>query len=226
MASTGETTRPLARSGMLPAMRPSHLLALTLPLLVLLAGCPEVRLRDLAFKPGSLKAGKFTLAGTIEVVEPHGATEGEEGSHEPAEARGLVALYVPEGWRVPQARILVPGETAWRALVPVPQAALAVAEAFPTVPGQWWAFATGTQRIEQGQHSYGLEVDLDAGKKTKEGPLGISVGPFSDGSAAGGGTDFAAPAEYRVILKGPGTLAPLSATVGPSSGDGEKTSVY
>lgn len=200
-------TRPMLRT-----------LALALLALSLLAGCPHIELRSFGIVDGSNKGGKVTLRAEVEVREEHGVDG--EGGHQPAEMRGLVAIALPSRWTVENARVLVPGETVSRRLLPVPQAAAGVGENFPTVEGEWWAFASGTQTVVQGVHSYVVELDVVGKKGTKDAPVAFVVGAMSEKF-----DDLPPAQEYTLDLRGAGTLKAVAVPVAaePAAGDVETT---
>ncbi len=162
-------------------------------LLLFLAACPSLQLAEVSLKPDSMTATTFTLAAKAVVTETD-ETEGE-GKQTPS-GKGVVALRLPEGWTATQVRLMVPGEPNARALPAAPQMASAFADAFPQATGRWWAFSSPTQSIHKGTWSYGIEVDVAVPKKTREGVVGLTVGPLKEDTS-----DLPATAELRVDFK-------------------------
>jgi len=168
----------------------SFIVALSLGALLFLLGCPTVKLGGVALKAGSVSPTGFTLVTQI-VVEETDEVE------TPTEGKGMLAVLVPEGWRVVDARMTSPLEGSVRRLTPVPQAALAHGETFPNEPGMWWGFGSNTQAIPQGRYDYTVEIDVEVPKKTKSGLIGISAGVWNDSM-----DELTAPAKYEIKLKG------------------------
>lgn len=179
-------------------MRTNARLLLLLLLLIacgglLLQACPTITLSSVAIKDGSVTATGFTLTAEV-VVEEVDETEGEDATA--SEGRGLIGLDLPAGWTVTGARIKSPQEGSTRTLIATPQAAAAFGEAFPLDPGQWWAWATITQSVPKGRWIHQLELDIEIPKKTKGGPIGLSVGAFSEDMK-----ELVAPTWYDAKLK-------------------------
>ncbi len=193
-------------------------------LLTLLAGCPSLTLKDVRIKDSGVTGTTFTIAATVVVEKVAG-----EGDTDPAatdDGRGVVAIYVPEGWRVKTVSARHQGETPLRALTPAPQAAVGYSESFPAVPGQFWAFASMEQKIGFGSWEYPMEIEIETPKKAKSAQIGIAVGPFQDKP-----DNPAPPQEFRVELKGKkATIQPVgaapAAAAQPTQDGGEKTSAW
>ncbi|MCO4768656.1 MAG: hypothetical protein KDA24_01405 [Deltaproteobacteria bacterium] len=162
--------------------------------LVLVMGCPTIKLGAIKAKPGSVTATSFTLVADVEVEELD-ETEGEDQQRQ--SGKGLLGVHVPAGWSVVAARVRSPKETVDRALFASPQGAAAYAESFPTTGGVWWGFASPTQEIAQGKWSYTLEVDVVVPKKTKMGDMGVAASILNDDLS-----DLTAPQQFGVAFKG------------------------
>lgn len=161
---------------------------------LLSTGCPTLNLSQVQILPGSVSRSGLTLQATV-VVEETDATTGEGNT--PAEGKGVIGVHLPVGWSVARGRVQVPGEPMQRALYAAPQAAVAMAQSFPQTPGQWWAFASNSQTIQQGQHTYSVELDLVPPKKAKETLLGVTATVLTDDL-----TEIPAPLQYKLLLKG------------------------
>ena len=205
---------------MLPPMRtlPPLLVAL-----VLLAGCPTVKLTSVDVKEGSVSATGLTLSAKVTVEETEAVEPGAEASNE---GRAVVGLYLPMGWTVAAARVKSPQESTARRLVPVPQSAVQFAETFPQTPGQWWAFASNTQSVATGSWVHDVELDLTFPKKTKAGELGMSVSVLQETM-----DEVAAPLIYDVTVKGKKATLKARAFEGkalpaadPAAGNSDKAS--
>ncbi len=151
--------------------------ALLLALALLLTGCPTLKLNSVTVKDGSISATGLTLKAAV-LVEETEEVDAEAGTMN--EGRGLLAIYLPVGWSVAAGRMKSPQESVARSLVPVPQIAVQFGETFPTVPGQWWAFASNTQAVPTGKWTHEVELDIKYPKRTKAAELGVSVGVFND----------------------------------------------
>ena len=173
---------------------PARFILVLLPLVIALAGCPTIKLGDVAVKGGSVSSTGFTLTADL-LVEEKDATEGEDST--PQTGRGMLALNLPVGWTVAAARVKSPQESAVRTLVPVPQAAIAHAETFPLESGAWWAFASNEQAVPQGAWTYPVELDITIPKKTKSGAFGLSAGIFKETL-----DELVAPAKFEITFKG------------------------
>lgn len=162
--------------------------------LMVLAGCPTLKLTKVMAKPGSVSATGFTLSAEV-VVEETDDTEGEGQKRQ--SGKGLLGVQVPAGWTVTAARIRSPKETTDRALFASPQGAAAFAEAFPNTGGVWWGFASPNQEIAKGVWTYALEVDVVVPKKTKAGDVSLSASILSEDLS-----ELTAPMQYGVTWKG------------------------
>jgi hypothetical protein len=189
--------------------RPS--LSLLLLSLLVLAGCPTLKLGRVATKAGSVSPAGFTLTAEIIVSE----TDETEGADQQRQSgKGLLGVHVPAGWTVTAARLRAPDETVDRALFAAPQGAAAYAESFPTTGGVWWAFASPTRDVPMGDWTYNVEIDVAVPKKTKTGEIGISASILSDDLS-----ELSAPRQFGVTLKGKALeLAPRRPLAGVEDG--------
>ena len=110
--------------------------------------------------------------------------------------------------------------------MPVPQIAVQFGEAFPDVPGEWWAFGSNTQTVPTGSWLHDVELDLTFPKKTKTSELGVSVSIFQDNL-----DEVPAPQIFDVAIKGKkATLTPRAFEGGalpeadPTKGNSDKAS--
>jgi hypothetical protein len=199
---------------------------LLFPLVVLLTlpACPTIRLGELRIQ--SLQGSTLTLAATVTVEKAPPEGEGDPAATD--DGRGLVAVYVPEGWRVSSVRTRMPDETPFRALAPSAQSAVSFQENFPAVPGHFWAFASPEQKIAVGTWTYPLEITVELPKKAKGGQVGVAVGVFADKLEGPPAPDEYAleikgkKATLRRLLAGPPGTAPVAA----EEPQGEKASTY
>jgi hypothetical protein len=167
----------------------------------------EVPLAEGGGEEGGVVGG--LLGGSAEGIESGGGSTdaggllGSLGAADPnaglSSGRGLVGLYLPQGWKVRAARVQSPQESAVRAMYAAPQTAVSFAESFPRVPGEWWAYASSQQAIPKGSWTYLIEFDVETPKKPTAGPVGVAVGVFTENAP-----ELPAPNEYRLRLLGKG----------------------
>jgi|GEM_PF-2496631 len=174
--------------------RSTRRIVCSLLFVLLIAGCPTMKLGKVAAKPGSVSATGFTLTAEV-MVEETDDTEGEEQQRQ--SGKGLLGVHLPAGWTVTAARMRAPKETTDRALFASPQGAAAYAESFPNTGGVWWGFASPTQEVPKGQWLYTLEVDVTVPKKTKGGDLGLAASLLNDDLS-----ELSAPEQFAVAIKG------------------------
>lgn len=168
--------------------------ALLLLVAVLLTACPTLKLGGVTVSDGSVSATSLTLKAAV-VVEETEEVSADAGSMN--EGRGLLAVYLPVGWSVAAGRMKSPQESVPRSITPVPQIAVQFGETFPTVPGQWWAFASNTQGVPTGSWTHEVELDITFPKKSKAAEIGVSVGVFNDNL-----DEVPSPVVFDLTIKG------------------------
>jgi len=166
-----------------------------------LSGCPQLRVGQvrLAAPP---KGGKTTLIVDVETrleVKP----EDEQPPRDHTGA-GVVAFWLPPGWKVAEARMRVPAAGEAETLSLVPDLAPAFPTTFPHREGEWWTFLTGELRISAGMATFPVEVDLEGPAQARELVLGIAVGAV-DNCQVSLGTGWepgdSLPTEVRIDLR-------------------------
>ncbi len=139
-------------------------------LAVFLVGCPVIRIAKVEIKPDSISETQLTLTVSIKVDETDDPVN-EEGQQEGG--RGLVGVWLPQGWNTIDARVKITGQDSLQSLEPIPGVASYFPVSFPYVPGAWWPFATACQYIPEGSLEYVVEVDIAIPEGTKNGIVGI-----------------------------------------------------
>ena len=81
--------------------------------LLVVMGCPTLKLGNVAVKEGSVSPAGFTLVAEA-IVEELDETEGPDQQRQ--SGRGLLGVHLPAGWSVSGARMRSPDETVERAL--------------------------------------------------------------------------------------------------------------
>jgi hypothetical protein len=142
-----------------------------------LAGCPNLRVGQvrLAAPP---KAGKLTLQVDVETnfeVKPE-----EEKQPQEVSGQGVVAFWLPPGWKATAARMHAPYAEGSETLTLVPEIASRFPPTFPHQEGQWWAFVTGDMRISVGRMAFPVEVDIEGPARARKLVLGIAVGAIDN----------------------------------------------
>jgi len=138
-----------------------------------LSGCPSLRVGQvrLAAPP---KGGKATLVVDVETkieVKPEEDQPGLGYS-----GTGVVAIWLPTGWKATAARIRVPGEDQPGSMSLVPDLAPEFPTTFPFQPGEWWTFVTGNLWITVEPAVFPVEIDLEGPARAKALVLGIALG--------------------------------------------------
>jgi hypothetical protein len=167
-------------------------------LLIGLCACPTLELGSVGLKAGSVKGGSFTLTAQFLVKETDD-TNAEGAS--PQEGRGMVAILLPTGWTVADARVKSPFEDSVRRLISVPQVGPAFAQTFPKDEGAWWTYASNEVAIPTGDYVFDIEIDVVAGKKAKGGIIGVAVAQLSEDLS-----QLPAPKKFEISLKGKGSI--------------------
>lgn len=186
--------------------------AVAAPLGVLVAavvtGCPQLEIEGVSLSAGSTDAATFSLFATVTVTEDDPAVE-DDGDL--SGGRGLLGVWLPEGWTATAARLRAPGETAFSALTPVPDGDGHFPPPFPWVPGAWTAFASPCANVAEGAFEYAVELDVEGPAGATAVVLGVATAIFDDAGSNGG-----RPVEVAVDLAA-GTASVRAAPAAPAS---------
>lgn len=142
---------------------------------LVLGGCPSYKVTGFELVPGSAKPGAFSLGFQLEVTLPE--SEPDEGPYS-LEGRGLIAVWLPEGWKATGMRIKGPGQEAYADLELQPELLPALPVTFPYVPGAWWSFVTDCQEIGEGVHVFELVADASGPTDETKVTAGIAIELF------------------------------------------------
>jgi hypothetical protein len=179
-----------------------------------LAGCPRLRVAEVRLA-GPAKGGKLTLVANVETEyqpktcpaqDADGQKGGSDCTPEPSSysGRGVVAVWLPAGWKAVAARVRAPGKAQAEAMPLEAEVAPEFPGTFPHQPGEWWPFVTSDQEIPAGNTVYPVEVDLEGPAGAKDLTMGVALGAVSDcavGRKVGEGDIEDPPTEVTIDLR-------------------------
>jgi hypothetical protein len=147
-----------------------------------LTGCPSLRVAQVELDQETLTAQSFTLRAQVEVTEEDPAVD-DEGNL--GGGRGVLGVWLPPGWQATGARLQGPGDTSHAELTPIDDAAGHFPPPFPYVPGDWFAFVSACNHIEEGSFDYSTEIDIEGDGSATAVVLGVSTALFNDEGSSG-----------------------------------------
>ncbi|MDD5306477.1 MAG: hypothetical protein PHU25_04070 [Deltaproteobacteria bacterium] len=140
-----------------------------------LAGCPRLRVAEVRLAAPS-KGGKLTLVANVETqYQPESVKEPKSYA-----GRGVIAVWLPPGWKATGARIRPPGQEQAESMPLVPEVAPEFPVTFPYQPGAWWPFVASDREIPVGTTVFPVEIDAEGPAGMKALTLGIALGAVSD----------------------------------------------
>ena len=153
-------------------------------IMLLVTGCPELSVTELTLVPGSIGEGKFTLLARAEASYERRVCETKENgklvdrdcesSPETFAGNGLIAVWLPEGWKVDKAGLIAASQDEPEALVPMEYLAEAFPSTFPYAPGKWWPFITECKEIREGVTVYNIEFDVSGDASAEAIGVGVA----------------------------------------------------
>jgi hypothetical protein len=173
-----------------------------------LTGCPQLEVEDVSLASVSAETAAFTVSATVVVTEDDPAVD-DDGDL--SGGRGLLGIWLPEGWAATGARVQAPGAADFAALTQVPDGDGHFPPPFPWVPGAWSAFASPCDNIEEGIFEYGVEIDVSGPEGATGVVLGIATALFDEAGSNGG-----RPVEVAIDLSA-GTADVRAAPAAPTA---------
>jgi hypothetical protein len=162
---------------LLMRMLKKHVYAVVFAAALFVSGCPTIQVADVGIKPATLVDESFTMTVSIVVDEPDDPVD--KGGQQ-AGGRGLIGVWLQDGWKATRARVRLLGKTESEELEPAAETVDSFPASFPYAPGNWWLFASTCQYVPQGASQYVVELDVEIPRDAKNGIVGIIPAVYSE----------------------------------------------